>query len=69
MIHWFGAKTTAKQWALRMVQSDLSIVTGYFPERWEKEWDAMTQKERDEISRQVEKLEDRFKKIISRGLK
>lgn len=53
-------ETTPKRFAGRVMYYDLQIITGYWNERWEVDYLSMTDAERDEVQRHLEKFEDRM---------
>jgi hypothetical protein len=59
-----GKKATPKQFAARVFATDLELVYGYWYERWESEYGAMTPRELKEVERHMNQFADRMMKVI-----
>ena len=59
-----GERCTAKRYAKDMLAIDFEILSGYWSERREDDYDKMTERERHQVNQQIRKLENRIRKIL-----
>ena len=55
-----------KEWAKDMLLSDIELATDWYYERHEKEWNLMTDKEKEAVRKQIDAYHNRFLKVLGR---
>lgn len=67
MIKYNDQKMTAKQWAAKYAYLNLELAFDYASERNDMEWDAMTEKEQNEVCRHLKELEYRCSELLRKA--
>ena len=64
-----GKKMTAKQWVVEVLKGDVELATDYYYEREATDYDKMTDKEKNEISRHYNNFHNRILKMLYKSQK
>ena len=64
-----GEVVSAKQWVVETCKNDLPLLTDYYYERYSHLWCRMTEKEKDEIGKHMDKIHNRIYDMLTKASK